>query len=141
MDIREENTTDPNGRAPLHTQFSRAFCAVSNSLVFPHPSHVSFSCSAPCVRQTKQRFSYGFRLGSILEPQDCRAELSGARLKSRLPIPPAAHISETDKILPLGTLRKKIILIPHAPLRSQTVSARSYQMPGKYPPVHKDGQI
>lgn len=107
MDIREENTTGPKGRAPLRAQFSRAFRAVSNSLVFPHPSLVSFSCPAPCARQTKRRFSYGFRLGSISEPQDCRAELSGARLKSRLPTPPAAHISETDKILPLGTLRKR----------------------------------
>lgn len=93
---------------PLSAHNSHVHSAQSATVsFFPHPSHVSFSCPAPCVCQTKWRFSYGFRLGSISEPQDCRAELSGARLKSRLPIPHAAHISETDKILPLGTLRKK----------------------------------
>lgn len=51
--------------------------------------------------------AYGFRLGSISEPQDYRAELSGAILKSRLHIPHADHISETDKILSLEIVKGK----------------------------------
>lgn len=48
-----------------------------------------------------------FQAGSISEPHDCRAELSRAALKSRLHIPHAAHILETDKILSLGIVKNK----------------------------------
>lgn len=51
---------------PLSMHNSHEHSAQSATLwFFPHPSHVSFSCPAPWVRQTKRRFSYGFRLGSI----------------------------------------------------------------------------
>lgn len=112
---------------PSSMQFSYAFCAVSKSLVFPHPSDVSCSCQALWVRQMERKPSYSFRLGRVSEPHDCRAELSRASLKSRLHIPHAAHISETDKILPLGILRGK-----HSGARCPKEQAceRSYQMPG-----------
>lgn len=48
-----------------------------------------------------------FQAGSISEPHDCRAELSRAALRSSLHIPHAARISETDKILSLGVIKRK----------------------------------
>lgn len=65
-----------------------------------------------------------FQAGSISEPHDRRAELSRTALKSRLHVPHSAHISETDKISPLGIIKGKT-MTSHSPLRNEPVGDRT----------------
>lgn len=92
-------------KEPLPTCSSHVHFVQSAILFSPQPSKCQLLMSSSMSTSGKAEAFLWFQAGSISEPHDCRAELSRAVLESRLHIPHAAHISETDKILSLGIIR------------------------------------
>lgn len=108
-------------KEPLATCSSHVHFVQSAILFSPQPSKCQLLVSSSVSTSGKADAFLWFQAGSISEPHDCRAELSRAVLESRLHIPHAAHISETDKILSLGIIKGKKTMTSHSPLRNKPV--------------------